>query len=58
MRADFEDPEEPSIINEYAFNEIVYGRSIFYKAVEHEEYCTRIVDELLDQNFKWKKSAR
>lgn len=52
MRIDFSDPEEPSMNNDGVFNEIIYGRSIFHKAVEHEEYCTRIVDELLDQNFK------
>lgn len=44
--------------NDGVFNEIIYGRSIFHKAVEHEEYCTRIVDELLDQNFKWNESTR
>ncbi len=50
---EFQDPEEPSVINECVFTEVIFGKSIFHRFVEHEEYCTRIVDELLDQSFKW-----
>lgn len=34
MRVDFEDPEQPSMINECISNEPIYNRSIFPKTVE------------------------
>jgi hypothetical protein len=49
---EFQDPEEPSVINECVFNETIFGRNIFQKVFEQETYCTKIVDELLDQSFR------
>jgi hypothetical protein len=49
---EFQDPEEPSVINECVFNETIMGKSIFQRFVEHETYCSKFVDELLDVHYK------
>ena len=33
LAAEFQDPEEPSVINDYVFNEAIIGRNIFQRVI-------------------------